>query len=107
VGPQLLDRGEHHEDQLEVDAEEVGARKARVEALAHRHVPDHLLVVSEVPRRAGHAIKALELGVKGPGERDRCGQQRHGGADPPRQRPGFRSALAAHSQRFDAHFDRA
>ena len=84
--PELLHRGEHDEDELEVDAEEVGAREAAVEALADRHVPDDLLVVGEVPGRAGHAVKALKVGVEGPGEGDRGRRQGQGWGDPRRQR---------------------
>ena len=89
--PEFLDRGQHDEDRLEVDAEEVRTGEARVKPLALGDVPDHLLVVREVPGLAGHAVEPLQVAMKRPRESDRGGQQRHGREHPPRLRGRLRS----------------
>src|SRR4029077_7625133 len=99
------DRGQRDEDQLEVDAEEVRVREAGVEAVAVRDVPDHLLVVREVPRRPGHAVDPLHLSMQRPGERDRGRDERHGGKDPPGLGARTCALSALNSNGFHAHLD--
>jgi hypothetical protein len=74
VRPELLHRAEDGEDRFEMDAQKIGPREARIEALAGGYVPNHLLVVGEVPRRAGQAVQALKLLMKRPGEAQDGGQ---------------------------------